>query len=228
LLRGIGPALTGFGVSGALPDPFLQLFSPLTAIASNEDWGGNAAVAAAAASVGAFALPAGSRDAAMLQTLSAGTYTARVGGGNGMALVELYDAGAVWTPRLINVSTRTQIGAGAEILIAGFAIGGVGEKTLLIRAVGPTLASFQVGGTLADPRIDVYRSGAAASIAANDNWGGTTALRSAFERVGAFALPVDSRDAALLVTLPIGSYTAQVSGVGGGTGVVLVELYEMP
>ena len=59
LVRAIGPSLSSFGVTGALPDPYLQLFSPFTAIASNEDWGGGAALTAVTANVGAFPLAVG-------------------------------------------------------------------------------------------------------------------------------------------------------------------------
>jgi hypothetical protein len=228
LLRGIGPTLGTFGVTGALPDPFLQLFSPKTAIASNEDWGGAAPIVAASASVGAFPLPAASKDAVMLQTLSEGSYTMRVGGGTGAALAEIYDVGLFWTPELTNVSSRAQIGTGADTLIAGFTITGGGTRTVLIRAVGPSLAPFGVSGVAADPKLDVYRAGAAAPISSNDNWDGAAALALAFTRVGAFALPPGSRDSALLLTLPAGSYTAQVTGVGNTTGVVLLEIYQLP
>lgn len=228
LLRGIGPTLGTFGVTGAVADPFLQLFSPLTAIASNEDWGGAASIVAASASAGAFQLPATSRDAVMLQTLSEGTYTMRVGGGTGAVLAEVYDVGSFWTPELVNVSTRAQLGTGADTLIAGFTISGGGTRTVLIRAVGPSLATFGVNGAVSDPKLDVYRAGAAAALSSNDNWEGTAALAAAFARVGAFALPPTSRDAALLLTLPAGSYTAQVTGVGNVTGIVLLEIYQMP
>ena len=226
LIRGIGPTLSGFGVSGALADPQLQLYSGSTVIAQNDNWGGSTAISSTAASVGAFALAAASRDAVLLQTLNSGSYTAQISGGTGVALVELYDAGTAGGSRLTNVSARTQVGTGGDILITGFAIGGTTSKTLLIRAVGPTLASFGVTGVLADPKLDLYSG--SSIVQSNDNWGGTTALTNAFTQVGAFTLPAGSRDAALLVTLQPGSYTAQISGVNSTTGVALVEVYEMP
>jgi hypothetical protein len=94
--------------------------------------------------------------------------------------------------------------------------------------VGPTLTTFGVGGVVADPKLDVYRSGSSALLSSNDNWDGAVSLVAAFARVGAFALPPGSRDSALLLTLPAGSYTAQVSGVGNTTGVVLLEIYQLP
>ena len=103
---------------------------------------------------------------------------------------------------------------------------------MLIRGVGPTLAGLGVTGVLADPRLDLIRQGApaaTATVASNDNW--DAALAPMFSSVGAFALTPGSKDAALVVTLPPGSYTAQVSGVGTGTavqGVAIVEVYELP
>ena len=124
-----------------------------------------------------------------------------------------------------NVSVLKHLGTG---LTAGFVIGGTGAKTVLIRAVGPTLggAPFNVGGVVADPQMTLFTGPVA--VATNDNWGGTAQLTAAFAQVGAFALPANSRDAALLATLQPGNHTVQVSGVGGTTGVAIVEVYEVP
>jgi hypothetical protein len=114
--------------------------------------------------------------------------------------------------------------------VVGTVVGGagtVGGRSLLARAVGPSLLPFGVSAPLANPRLEV-RTGAA-TIAANDDWGGTAALTDAFARVGAFALPaVSSKDAALLVRLPPGLYTVEVSGLANTTGVALVEVYAVP
>jgi hypothetical protein len=130
------------------------------------------------------------------------------------------------TPRLVNVSVLKHLGSG---LTVGFVIDGTAPKRVLIRAVGPTLASapFNVPGAIQDPQITLF-SGAQANIGSNDNWGGTAELTAAFAQVAAFALPPTSRDAALLVTLPTGQYTVRVSGVTGTTGVAIVEVYEVP
>jgi hypothetical protein len=158
-----------------------------------------------------------------------GSYTVQISGvtGTGIALAELYDTAPAIGARLANVSARAQVGTGGGILIAGFAISGNVPKQVLIRGVGPALAGFGVAGTLTDPRLDLYRG--TTVVQSNDNWGGGTALTAAFSRTGAFALSnAASRDAALLVTLAPGSYTAQVSGVNSTTGVALVEVYEVP
>jgi hypothetical protein len=109
--------------------------------------------------------------------------------------------------RLLNVSVLKSIGAG---LTAGFTLVGSSAKTVLIRAVGPTLRDFRLGEAIADPQLVLFNSTAAA-IGTNDNWGGTPALTAAFTSVGAFALPASSRDAAVLATLPPDGYTVQVT-----------------
>jgi hypothetical protein len=98
---------------------------------------------------------------------------------------------------------------------------------VLIRAVGPTLTSFGVAGAMATPEVTVYNSGGA-SVASNDGWGGTAALQAAFAVTYAFALPANSADSALIVSLPPGPYTAQVTGANGSTGIALLEVYEVP
>jgi hypothetical protein len=237
LVRAAGPSLTQLGVTGVLQDPNLDLLSGQNVVAANNDWGGTAALGAAFLQVGAFAYSsAASKDAAIYNTaLPAGAYTMRVGGiggATGSVIAELYDATpstafTASTPRLINVSVLKQINAG-EILTAGFVIVGTASKQVLVRAVGPGLAPFFVNGAMIDPRLDLF-SGQTV-INSNNDWasGATIALLTAFTNVGAFGLSVDSRDAALLVTLQPGNYTAQVSGVGGSGGVVLVEVYEVP
>jgi hypothetical protein len=234
LLRGVGPTLAQLNVLGALADPQLKLFNGAGVQTNqNDDWESGEELVAASARVGAFALPAGSKDAALLLSLPVGANTAHVTStaGTGVALIEAYDADqAAATGRIINVSARTQVGTGENILIAGFVIDGTAPKTVLIRAVGPGLVPLGVSasGVLADPQLRLF-SGAGQVLQENNDWGGGTELLNSFARVGAFALPAaTSKDAALLVTLAPGGYTAQVSGVGNTTGVALIEVYEVP
>lgn len=229
LIRAIGPTLASLGVGGTLADPTVQLESGGRPLGQNNDWDSvveGVAIRAAAAGVGAFALPALSKDAALLQSLGAGSFTAQVGGGTGVALVEVYDLARANGGRLGNVSARTRAGTGADTLIVGFVIGGDAARTVSIRGIGPTLAAFGVTGTLAAPRLELYRD--ALLVDANATWGGGAALAAAFAQVGAFPLAPDSRDAALLVTLLPGAYTAQLTGASGTTGIALVEIYDVP
>jgi len=133
--------------------------------------------------------------------------------------------------RLANLSTRTQVGAGTNVAVVGFVIGPGPSKNILVRAIGPTLSSFGVSGAISDPQIDPY-DGSGKKIMGNDNWSTTVApagatTASTFSSVGAFALGSGSKDAALVATLAPGSYTAQVSGVGGAAGIGLVEVYDV-
>ena len=237
LVRAIGPSLAPFGVSGALPAARLELFRGQTSLAVSNDWGsasGASAVAAAAARLGAFTLDAASRDAAVLVELSPGAYTAVMtgqGSAGGVGLVEVYDADetALAAQRIGNLASRGLAGSGDRTLTVGFVVGGTVPKRVLVRGVGPALTVFGVNGALADPRLEVYREGSV--IGRNDNWedgaaGGSIAAASI--SVGAFALAAGSRDAAILLNLFPGAYTAQVSGAGDQTGTALVEVYEVP
>ena len=235
LVRGVGPTLAQYGVVGFLADPQLKLFNGNAQINSNDNWfsAANASqVVGVAAQLQEFTLPANSRDAALLSTLNNGVYTAQVSGvGNttGIALVEVYDANAAAASRLTGVSARTQVGTGDNILIAGFGITGTLPLKVLVRGVGPSLASFGVAGVLTDPQL-VVKSGATV-IATNDNWSDAAnadQIAATATRLQDFPLPAGSKDAALLLALNPGTYTVQVSGIGNTTGVALVEVYEAP
>jgi uncharacterized protein (DUF1800 family) len=126
--------------------------------------------------------------------------------------------------RLVNLSTRGQVGTGDNILIGGFVIVGA-SKTVLVRAVGPGMVAYGVSGTLADPLLELVDS-KGATIATNDNWSG--ADLAIMSSVGAFPITSGSKDAVLVATLPPGPYSAKVSGLGGApTGVVIMEIYDV-
>ena len=240
LVRGIGPALTAYGVPGALGDPVLRLFQagdPTTPFATNAAW--SAGDAATFAAVGAFPLTPGSHDTALVRTLAPGIYSAQLasaGGGTGIASIELYEVGAA-PSRMVNLSTRALVGTGAGVMLPGFVIAnGTGIRRLLVRAAGPALAAYGVGGTLADPTVTVTNAANTVVYTSNDNWGTPAgpgavdgpALAEACQQVGAFPFPDNtSKDAAVLADFPPGSYAIQVSGVGGTTGVALVEVYDV-
>ncbi len=236
LLRGVGPTLAQFGVTGTLTDPGLKLYDGRNKIDENDNWAGNPQITSIGTQVGAFPFTNNStKDAALYRpNFNAGSSSVWItsgGGDTGVALAELYDATpsatfTATTPRLTNVSARTQVGTGNDMLFAGFTISGTAFKTVLIRAVGPTLGLFGVSGTLANPQLELFNG--STKIFENDDWGGDATMTNAFSSVGAFPLPNTSRDAALLVTLAPGSYTVQVRGAGTTTGVALVEVYEVP
>jgi hypothetical protein len=236
LIRAVGPTLSLFGVGAALGEAKLDVIAQdsSTVIASNNDWGGTAALSTVFASVGAFPLAADSKDAALQTSLLPRSYTVRVtpgdAGMSGITLAEIYDAEALTgsASQLVNVSTLGFVGSGDNVLTAGFAISGNAPKRLLIRAVGPGLAAFGVGNPLTDPQLGLVPLGRSEPIATNDDWPDADALRAAFIAAGAFALPPGSKDAALVITLEPGAYTVIVSGVNGtASGNALVEIYDL-
>jgi hypothetical protein len=238
LIRAVGPTLSSFGVSGVLPSAKLQVFASAdkTLVAENANWTAslNAGdIMQASVNAGAFPLAVGSRDAALLLNLAPGGYSAvctGADGGTGVTLIEVYEAIAGDAAKLVNISTRGQVGTGSGVLIGGFVISGNAPKKVLIRATGPGLSPFGVDGVLADPMITVY-DGNSQKLAENDNWSAgadASLIAAASSQVGAFPLVSGSRDAALLITLSPGAYSAVCSGVGETTGIALIEIYEVP
>lgn len=243
LVRAIGPTLgTLWGLPGALPDPVLSLHSGGGRLLENDDWGTAIGAREAFGRTGAFALPEGSADAALLAEMPAGSYTAICAdkqGQPGVALVEIYnDTPEGSGPELINISTRGYVGEGSEVLIPGFVIEGPGTVRLLIRAVGPTLGDepFRLAGVLSDPMLQVYRMSddgrGSTLVARNRQWSRSPYLAMQIsqtaESIGAFPLPGESNDAALILDLPAGVYTAHASGEWGYSGLALVEIYIVP
>lgn len=230
LARGIGPELARHNITGILADPVLEVFnSAQVQILANDDW--DPSLAAVFPQVGAFALDGGSKSAALIASLPANNgFTFQVRGRNdttGVALVEIYDAQED-SGRLVNLSSRAVVGTGVNVLIPGFYVKGPGPLTLLIRAVGPTLAlpPFSVPGALQRPSLNLVKDGVGQGW--NHVWGSAhnaAFIKDVSPRVGAFALPDGSADSALLVTVGPGLYSVVVSGVNETTGIALVELY---
>lgn len=253
LIRAAGPALAGppFNLAGTLDNPELLLFRGNAVIAQNDDWGtpagtgasSAATIAAAAAGAGAFAFRNGSTDAALLTTLAPGAYTVQVeaspattGAGatatTGVVLAEIYELPAAGeTPgsrRLTNLSARGAVTPGAP-LTAGIVINGTAPQRVLIRGIGPTLGLLGVPGTLANPTLTLFQGGAV--VKTNDDWfrdPDAALIAAAAAKAGAFTLGSNSLDAAMLLYLAPGGYTAQVSASGGtnGTGLALIEVYD--
>lgn len=230
LLRAVGPRIgtAPFNVGGTLSDPILRLYNGAGALVlTNDNWSTNDTATMDA--VGAFRLSNGSRDAALVATLSPGIYTAQVSGANdtsGVALLELYDV--TGSARLMNLSTRARVGSGDDTFFGGLVVApSTGGRHLLIRAVGPGLRPLGVDGVVSDPAFAILNQVTGQTIAggANDNW--DSSLRPIFEQAGAFPLTEGSRDAAMVIDLMPGNYVVQASGVGGAQGVVLVEIYDL-
>lgn len=234
VVRAAGPSLAPLGVPSVLGDPKLETFARATKTGENDDWSGGAALISAFSAVGAFPYAApSSKDAAVATSVDAGENSVRVSsadGKSGAVIAEVYDATppasfALDTPRLLNVSVLKSI---SSTMTVGFTTAGGSNINVLIRAVGPTLADFGISGVMSNPQISLIRAGESQPIATNDAWGGHPYLAAMSTAAGAFPLPANSKDSVLATSLPPGSWTAVVSGVGGSTGVVLVEVYEMP
>jgi hypothetical protein len=228
MVRAVGPGLSTafpglFTSAQVMADPRIRVFSGSTAVASNDDW--DASLATGFTRLGAFPLTSGSRDAGMQPSIDGAQTLQITGTGSGIVLFEGYDADVSGTNRLKNLSARNQVGTGADILIAGFVIAGTGNETLLIRGIGPTLFdAFGIADRLIDPKLEIYDS-TGKKVTESDDW--SPGLASVFAQVGAFSLTAGSKDAALQISLPPGAYTAQVSGINGGTGNALIEVYEV-
>ncbi|MCX6951915.1 MAG: CotH kinase family protein [Verrucomicrobia bacterium] len=234
LARAVGPTLGAFGLADALPDPVLGIFrGDGVELYRNNRWqdGPDAArLPALSQSVGAFALVDGSHDAALVAPLPAGAYTMQISSETaqgGVGLAELYTLDT--NGRTTNLSTRAMVRAGDGLLVGGFVVQGPAYKRMLVRAVGPALAAFGVEDALADPVLRISSGGK--EVATVDDWSSApqaAVTKAATSVLGAFALPDGSKDAALLITLPPGPYTVEVSGKNGTEGVALLEIYEVP
>lgn len=241
LFRAVGPALRAFGLDEAEPDPTLVVFDAANReIARCDNWDSSPVVAAqvgaAVAGLGTFPLLAGSRDAALVLDLAPGAYTAHLLGtaaeAPAVGLIEIYDAsGGASGPRIGNLSTRCFLGANGEILIPGIVVT-QGSARLLVRALGPALARLGVADALPDPEIALYSGDTL--IAANDDWYSATAsisnsyalVHSVSQLAGASLFAGSSRDAAMVVTVPAGSYTLHVRSQNPKqSGAVVAEVF---
>jgi hypothetical protein len=216
LLRAIGPSLP---LPGTLADPTLTLHSGDSVIASNDNWRSDQEAQIIATGVP----PVNDKESAIVATLDPGSYTAIVkgaAGGDGVALVEVYDLDQGSDSTLANISTRGVVETDDNVLIGGFIILGGDSTKVLLRALGPSLP---VSGSLVDPTIELH-DGNGMTIASNDDW------RDEQETViNATGIPpTKDAESAIVSTLVPGSYTAIVRGKNNTTGVALVELYQLP
>jgi hypothetical protein len=221
LARAIGPSLIPFGVTNALMDPRLELHAQNGALLfSNDNWG---AAANKQEITDTGRAPSSPQEPAILTTLAPGNYTAIVSGvGNatGVALVEVYDEDSGPGSLLANLSTRGGVGTGANVMIGGVIV--TDDKTVVVRALGPTLTQFGVTNALSDPALEL-RDAQGTLIDSNDNWQ-TSPQKTQIQASG--HAPPNPAEPAVYVSLPMGNYTAIVHGVGAApTGTALVEVY---
>jgi hypothetical protein len=222
------------GIPNALADPILELhgtgsFPTLT----NDNWRDDPS---ASSVEGNGLAPFFEEEAAMqVNGLPAGPYTVVVRGKNnasGVALVEIYAVSFTGPLPLANISTRADVGTEGNIVIAGFILGGTdifghpltGAGRVVVRGIGPRLASFGVENPLEDPKLEL-RDSNGGLLMANNNWLDDPA--QAAELTARNLAPISPLEAGLVATLPPGLYTALLSGVNEGTGVGLVEVYDV-
>ncbi len=234
IVRGIGPSLANSQVSGFLADPVLELHDASGAtLETNDNWKTKSDGSSQQAEVEATTIPpTNDLEAAIVRTLPANgaRYTAVLRGksnATGIGVVEAYDLDQAANSSLANISTRGLVETGNNVLIGGF-IAGRGLTKVVIRAIGPTLASSGVANPLQDPTLEMHDS-SGVTIASNDNWKTKSDGSSQQAEIEATGIPPENDlESALVASLPPGNYTAIVRGKSNGTGVAVVEVYNLP
>jgi hypothetical protein len=225
VLRALGPSLSDLGLSAVLSDPVLSVYdSSGNLVGTNDNWQSDVNHSVVEANGLA---PANPLEAAQVRTLAPGAYTVIVTGKDatpGISLVEVYDISPLANAKLGNMSTRGSVGTGDNVLISGFIIGDVDSATVIVRAIGPSLAAHGVSGVLSDPTLTIYDSSGTV-IASNDNW----EVDPNAILLGRFGLtPPSAFESALVLHLPAGAYTAIVREAADRPGIGLVEVYTLP
>jgi sugar lactone lactonase YvrE len=223
VLRAIGPSLTPLGISGALTDPFLELHDASGALlASNDNWPAGPD-SAAIQRVGLA--PTNSNESALRATVPAGAYTVIISGvaqTSGIGVVEIYDLHQT-TTRAGNIATRGIVRPGENVMIAGCIVGGSASKSLVVRALGPSLFNLGVSDALGNPHLEFFNANGAV-VSANEDWQqGPDA--TAIQNLG--LAPASPLEAAVLVTLTPGAYTGIESPAAQDSGVGLIEIYDV-
>jgi NHL repeat len=225
LIRAIGPSLVNSGVQGLLPDPTLELYDSNGAfVVSNDNW--KEAFNAPAIQATGIA-PTNDLEAAILVTVNPTPgYTAVVRGKNGatgIGLVELYDLQRNSGSVLANISARGFVETGDNVMIGGFILGGsTGTTRVIIRALGPSLSQSAIGNPLPDPTLELH-DGNGALVASNDDWKDDQESEIQATKIP----PPNDLESAIVRTLSAGDYTAVVAGKNGGTGIALIEVYDL-
>jgi len=222
VMRGLGPSLANFGVPGALKDPTVFLFDARgRTLDANNDWMDNPDKDEIIATGLA---PTDDRESAIVDTLRPGLYTFVEQGVHrtqGVAIPEIYDL-LNGDLQLSAVGTRAFVSTGDNVLLGGFILTGSAPVSLLIRALGPSLANAGLSRVLADPQLELYDA-SGQLIFSNDNWRDTQEA----EIIATGLAPTDDRESALVVTLNPGLYTNVLTGVSATTGIGFLQIYSL-
>jgi hypothetical protein len=227
-VRGIGPSLIGFGIGSALADPTLELRDGSGALLfQNDNWQDDTAQAAQLIALGLA--PQSSNESAIVATLQPGaSFTALLAGkngGSGVGLMEIYDTDQAANSQLTHISTRGFVQTGDNVMIGGFILGGSGSNNgIVVRGVGPSLAQFGLSNVLADPTLEL-RDSNGMLLLANDNWQDDSV--SAAQLTARGLAPQNSLESGIFASLPPGAFTAILAGKNSGTGIGLVEIYNV-
>ena len=221
ILRAIGSSLIDHGITHPLQNPTLELHDHTGAvIASNDNW---IDAPNKQEIMNSGLAPTNNLESAILMSLSPGAYTAIVRGvnnGTGIALVEGYDLDPAAGSKLGNISTRALVQTGDNVMIGGLIMVGPGSDTVLVRAIGPSLAQKGITNPLADPMLELH-DGNGTLLASNDNWKDTQ--QAQIQATG--LAPTNDAESAIVQTLEPGNYTAIVRGKKDTIGVAVVEVY---
>lgn len=220
IVRAIGPSLGALGVSGALADPVLELHDGAGALLqTNDNWRDTQEQEIIATGLN----PTDDKESAIVSDLPSGNYTAILRGSNnssGVALVEIYDLDPD-NGTIANISTRARVETGDDVLIGGFIVQAPQSEPIVVRAIGPSLGAYGVSGTLTNPMLDLYNANGVRMVS-NDNYPNAVNVTL----IGNYQLyPSVTLESAVYFEAAPGNYTAIVSGVGGTSGVALVEVY---
>jgi glucose/arabinose dehydrogenase len=226
IIRALGPST---GVTGALADPVLELHgSDGSLITTNNNWKDNTAPQQQDIINNQLA-PTNDLESVIVITLQPGTYTAIIRGqsnGTGVGLVEVYDVDRATASRLGNISGRASVQTGSNALFAGFIVGNnIGAANVVVRGLGPSLAQSGIINPLLDPTLELHDNNGALLIG-NDNWQDDASQAARISSAG--LAPANPAESAVFASLLPGTYTAIVAGKNGGTGVGLVEVYNLP
>jgi hypothetical protein len=226
-VRGIGPSLSQFGVPDVLADPTLELHNGSGAtLVQNDNWQDDPLQAAQLTALGLNL--SNPNESGLVATLQPNApYTAILAGknnGTGVGLVEIYDTNPAASSQLANISTRGFVLTGDNVMIGGFILGGTTNANVVVRGIGPSLSQFGLNPVVADPTLELH-DGNGALLVSNDNWQDDPATAALLSANGLGLSDVN--ESGIFQSLPPGAFTAILAGKNGGTGIGLVEIYNL-
>jgi hypothetical protein len=224
-VRGIGPSLSQF-VSDVLADPTLELRNSSGGLLQqNDNWQDDPSQASQLIALGLD--PHDPNESGIVTSLQPAAYTAILAGkngGTGVGLVEVYDTNPAASSQLANISTRGFVLTGNNVMIGGFILGGNHNTHVAVRGIGPSLSQLGLSPVLEDPTLEL-RDSSGTLLISNDDWQDDPVSASQLIALG--LAPQDAAESGIYISLPPGAFTAVLAGKNGGTGIGLVEIYNV-